>query len=155
MEHYEAKTIQATFSAALAWLTASLGMLIVPIIMLTSAMIIDYCTGMAAAWKKADLSSKKGVTGIIKKIGYLVLVCVGLLVDWLIYCGLETFNAGSSYQFSFGVLVAIWLIINELISILENLGTIGVPVPMFLIKVIKRLKITADNVGEREDNKDE
>lgn len=155
MQQIGEKSVQAVLAAALTWLTASFGMLIVPIIMLTAAMIIDYCTGMASAWKKATLSSKKGVTGIIKKIGYLVLVCVGLLVDWLIYCGLETFNAGSSYQFSFGVLVAIWLIINELISILENLGTIGVPVPMFLIKVIKRLKITADNVGESEDKKDE
>lgn len=151
----EGKSVQAVLAAALAWLSTALGVLIVPIMMLTAAMIIDYCTGMASAWRKANLSSKKGIAGIIKKLGYLVLVCVGLLVDWLIFCGLETFNAGGMYQFSFGALVAVWLIINELISILENLGTIGVPVPKFLINVIKRLKISTENVGESEDNKDE
>ena len=155
MEKAEGITIQAVLSAALAALSVYMGAMLVPLIILTVAMIIDYGTGMAAAWKKSDLSSKKGVAGIVKKVGYLVLVCVGMLVDWLIFCGLETFSAGESYKFSFGLLVAIWLIINELISILENLGTIGVPVPNFLIKVIKRLKITAEKTTESEDEKHE
>lgn len=151
MNKTEGITIQAVLSAALSVLSVYMGAMIVPLIMLTAAMIIDYGTGMAAAWKKSDLSSKKGVSGIVKKVGYLVLVCVGMLVDWLIFCGLENFSAGDSYKFSFGMLVAIWLIINELISILENLGTIGVPVPDFLIKVIRRLKISADKTAESED----
>lgn len=155
MNRIEEKSIQAVFSAALATLSVYLGVLVVPIIMLTVAMIIDYGTGMAAAWKKSDLSSKKGVAGIVKKLGYLVLVCVGMLVDWLIFSGLQAFSAGEAYKFSFGLLVAIWLIINELISILENLGTLGVPVPNFLIKVIKRLKITAENAAESEEEKNE
>lgn len=147
------KGFQAFVSATFAALSAYFGMIVIPIIVLTVAMIIDYGTGMAAAWKKSELSSKKGVSGIVKKVGYLVLVCVGMLVDWLIFCGLENFSAGDSYKFSFGMLVAIWLIINELISILENLGTIGVPVPDFLIKVIRRLKISADKTTESEDEK--
>ena len=53
----EGESIQAAFAAALAWLSAVLGVLIVPITMLTAAMIIDYCTGMASAWKKATLST--------------------------------------------------------------------------------------------------
>lgn len=158
MEQAEAKTIQAAFSAALAMLTAYFGIVAVPITVLVVAMAIDYGTGMAAAWKQADLSSKKGIIGIVKKIGYLALVCVGMLVDWLIYCGLQAVNVNIGYTFFFGVLVTIWLIINELISILENLETIGVPLPKFLVKVVKRLKVTAENVAnhdEREENKHE
>lgn len=158
MEQAEAKTIQAAFSAALAMLTAYFGIVAVPITVLVVAMAIDYGTGMAAAWKQSELSSKKGVIGIVKKIGYLALVCVGMLVDWLIYCGLQAVNVNIGYTFFFGVLVTIWLIINELISILENLGTIGVPLPKFLVKVVKRLKVTAENVAnhdEREENKHE
>ena len=49
----------------------------------------------------------------------------------------------------FGLLVTIWLIINELISILENLGKIGVPIPPFLKKVINRLKISTEDKGEK------
>ena len=68
---------------------------------------------------------------------------------------MQTVNVQIGYTFFFGVLVTIWLIINELISILENLERLDVPMPKFLVKVIKRLKITAENVGESEDNKDE
>ena len=49
-----------------------------------------------------------------------------------------------------GLLVAIWLIINELISILENLAAIGVPGFPRLSKLLKRLKNT---VSEEEEEK--
>jgi phage-related holin len=42
------------------------------------------------------------------------------------------------------MLVTIWLIINEMISILENLSKIGVPIPEFLKKIIGRLKNTVE-----------
>ena len=155
MQQIEGKTIQATFSAALAVLVAYLGMVAVPITVLIFAMIVDYATGMAAAWHSSALSSKKGVFGIVKKISYLALICVGMGVDWLIYSGLQSVNVRLGYTFFFGVLVTIWLIINELISILENLGTIGVPLPKFLLTVINKLKITAENTADKEDNKNE
>ncbi len=51
-----------------------------------------------------------------------------------------------------GAGVAIWLIINELISILENLATIGVPGFPRLSKLLERLKNTVskgDNADEK------
>ena len=72
-------------------------------------------------------------------------------VDWLIYSGIKSVGVDMGYTFFFGVLVAVWLITNELISILENLESIGVPMPTFLIKIVKRLKVMAENVGESED----
>ena len=145
------RSLQVIFSAALAALISYLGVIAIPVTVLMAAMIIDYVTGMAAAWHTKKLSSKKGLSGIIKKISYLALVCVGMGVDWLIYSGIKSVGVDMGYTFFFGVLVAVWLIINELISILENLKAIGVPLPTFLIKIVKRLKITAENVGERED----
>ena len=147
----EERPLQAVFSAALAALISYLGVIAIPVTVLMAAMIIDYVTGMAAAWHNKKLSSKKGLSGIIKKISYLALVCVGMGVDWLIYSGIKSVGVDMGYTFFFGVLVAVWLIINELISILENLESIGVPMPVFLIKIVKRLKITAENVGESED----
>ena len=157
------RSLQVIFSAALAALISYLGVVAIPVTVLMTAMIIDYVTGMAAAWHNKKLSSKKGLSGIIKKISYLALVCVGMGVDWLIYSGLSQAGistiysglsqAGISTEHSvfFGVLVTVWLIINELISILENLKAIGVPMPTFLIKIVKRLKVMAENVGESED----
>lgn len=152
MNQVETRSLQAALSAALAMLTSYLGVVAVPVIVLTVAMVIDYGTGMAAAWKRSDLSSKRGVLGILKKLGYLSLVLVGMLVDWLIYCGLQAVNVNIGYTFFFGVLVTIWLIINELLSIMENISTLGVPLPKFLIKVVSRLKITTEQIADNESN---
>ena len=50
--------------------------------------------------------------------------------------------------FFFGLLVTIWLILNECISILENISEIGVPLPSFLVALIQKLKKTTENKGE-------
>lgn len=142
---------QMTISAGMAALSVYFGIIVIPLMILTITMIIDYVTGMAAAWHNKKLSSKKGLSGIIKKISYLALVCVGMGVDWLIYSGLSQAGISTEHSVFFGVLVTVWLIINELISILENLKAIGVPMPTFLIKIVKRLKVMAENVGESED----
>ena len=152
----EEKSLQAVFSASIAALTSYLGIVAVPVTVLVFAMIIDYITGMISAWHSSELSSKKGIFGIIKKTSYLALVCVGMGVDWLIYSGLKQVGIiDLNYTIFFGLLVTIWLIINELISILENLGSIGVPLPMFLIKIVKRLKVTTENITESEDKKND
>ena len=146
------RSIQMIFSAAITALISYLGVIAIPVTVLMAAMIIDYVTGMAAAWHTKKLSSKKGLSGIIKKISYLALVCVGMGVDWLIYSGLKQVGIiDLNYTIFFGLLVTIWLIINELISILENLGSIGVPLPKFLFAVIKRLKNHTECVVESED----
>lgn len=151
----EGKTIQAVFAAFLAMLASYMGIVAVPVTVLIVAMVIDYVTGMVSAWHASELSSKKGIFGIIKKISYLALVCVGMGVDWLIYSGLSSVGVSMGYTFFFGILVTIWLIINELISILENLGQIGVPLPKFLLKVVNRLRNTVEKNSESEDEKDE
>ena len=76
-------------------------------------------------------------------------------MDWLIYSGLRQVGVTLDYTIFFGVLVTVWLIINELISILENLESVGVPLPKFLVAIVKRLKITTEKVAESEDKKDE
>lgn len=142
------KSVQAAFAAALSALTCYLGIVAVPIVLLLIAVIIDYVTGMISAWYKAELSSKKGIKGIVKKVLYFVLVIVGMVVDWSVMYWLSSFGAGEVYKFSFGALVAFLLTMNELISILENLEALKVPVPKFLTKVIKRLKIAAEKTAE-------
>ena len=136
---------QQTFlSAVITGLLYYLGIVAVPIIILIIAMIIDYATGMMAAWTNSELSSKRGVKGIVKKVGYLALVVAAMIIDWLISQGLQQINVDITYSVFFAVLVAVWLIINELISTLENLSRMGVPIPNFLKKIINKLKMTVD-----------
>lgn len=145
----EAKTIQGVVSAGLVAISCYLNALFIPVMILVVVMILDYITGMTVAWNSGGLSSKKGIKGIAKKVLYFVLVIVGMVVDWSVMYWLASFGAGEVYQFSFGALVAFWLTMNELISILENLEALKVPIPKFLTKVVKRLKVTAEKAAEK------
>lgn len=56
--------------------------------------------------------------------------------------GLELQNV-----FFVGLLVIIWLIINECISILENTDEMGLPVPDFIKALLKRLKKHTEEIA--------
>ena len=56
--------------------------------------------------------------------------------------------------FYIGVIVVIWFIINELISILENLAIIGVPLPKFLTSLIHKLKVAVEGKVNSETEED-
>ena len=133
-----------TLSVAIGAMAAYFNILLVPLIVLMAVMIIDYFTGMVSAKREGKLSSRVGVLGIIKKVGYLALVGVGVVVDYLLTSALAQIGIKSGMPNIFGLMVIIWLIINELISILENLGEIGVPMPPFLVSAIKTLKGKVD-----------
>lgn len=137
-------------AVAVGGLSAYLGVLAIPLIILLSVMIIDYASGMLKAWISKSLCSRTGVVGIIKKVGYMLVVCVAAVVDWLVTCGFSQAGIDIEVSFCFGLIVTIWFIINELISILENLATIGVPLPSFLVKLIHKLKVTVDKKTEEE-----
>ena len=147
------KTLKGALSAFLAVAVNYAGIIAVPIIMLCVVMLLDYITGMVAAWRSRELSSKKGSFGIIKKLCYLIAVCVGIIVDWVIYSGLDSMGVSLGIRVLFGVIIAIWLIINELLSIVENLRKIGVPLPAFLEKIVRRLKNTTEVIVTKEDKK--
>lgn len=149
MNSTEVKALQGVISTGLVAISCYLNALFIPVMILVVVMILDYITGMTVAWNSGGLSSKKGIFGIIKKVGYLVLVIIGMVVDWSVMYWLASFGAGEVYQFSFGALVAFWLTMNELISILENLEALKVPIPKFLTKVVKRLKVTAEKAAEK------
>ena len=114
-----------------------LGSLAMPVYILVLLNGIDYATGLLAApFRHEKVNSYKGVRGIAKKVCMWLLIGVGAIVDWLIvYTGLE-----SPLNNLAGSAVAVWLIVNELISILENIGDTGVPVPAFLEKAIDLVK---------------
>jgi len=148
------KTWHAVIAVALGGLSAYMRLMFVPLVVLIAVMVIDYMSGMLKAWGNEELSSRVGLKGIVKKLCYLMLVCVAGVVDWLIYSGLRQVGITLNFGFCFGLIVTIWLIINELISILENLEALHVPMPGFLSKIIKHLQ-TAVEVRAESDEKEE
>ena len=132
------------FAAALGALAAYAGVLLAPLCVLAVVMVLDYATGIAAAWSCKLLSSRVGVKGIVKKVAYLALVAVGMVVDYLISSALLRVGVDIQINYCFGMMISVWLIINELLSILENLGKLGIPLPDFLLKAIERLRDGGD-----------
>ena len=121
---------------------------------LLAVMVGDYVSGMAKAWSTGKLCSKTGLRGILKKLGYLALVGVAGVVDWLVRYGLTQVGVEVSFRFLMAAMVIVWLIINELISILENVAALGGPVPGFLQKLLGRLKDTVEKKAEGESDAD-
>jgi len=118
-------SVMAILAAALGALCSYASALVVPLAVLIAVMLADYASGMAKAWSAGKLCSKTGLRGILKKLGYLVLVGVAGVVDWLVRYGLTQVGVEVSFQFLMAAMVIVWLIINELISILENVAALG------------------------------
>lgn len=137
-------------------LSSMLGTLYVPVLLMVTANIIDYITGLAAAPYRKDggISSYKSIRGITKKIAMWLLVVVGAIIDQLIAYTTKQLGWKPPISFLVACIVAIWIICNELISILENIQDIGVALPRWLLPLIKHIKSQAEDIGytEEEDN---
>jgi toxin secretion/phage lysis holin len=120
----------------------------IPLILLLILMLIDYGTGISSAWIKGVLSSRKSISGILKKVGYLAVIVVGVVCDYLIEYAFSAIGYDSSTSYAVGVVIIIWLILNECMSILENLSIIGVPIPKFLKGIVNRLKIVTEQTTD-------
>lgn len=141
-------TITRVLAAAFGALCGYCAQLAVPLAVLVAAMLVDYVTGMAKAWGAGQLCSRTGVRGILKKVGYLVLMGVAGVSDWLLRYGLEQIGVTVELKFMMAAVVIVWLIVNELISILENVAAMGGPVPPFLRKLLEKLKNEVEQKGE-------
>lgn len=133
--------VKGFFAAMLGVLTSMFGALAIPIILLVMCNVIDYGTGLVASkFRGQEISSYRGIQGITKKICMWLLIVVGAIVDELIVYGVAQMGIVIPFSFMVACVVALWLICNELISILENIKDIGVPLPEFLIKLTKNIK---------------
>ena len=96
---------------------------------LLAFIVIDYISGVIAAYIGNTLSSRVGFIGILKKTMYFFVVAVAHCVD-------VATDAGGVLQ---GIAVGV-LISNEGISILENCAKCGIPIPERLIKALAQIK---------------
>ena len=137
-------------TAAASLLSSILGILYVPVLLMVACNVIDYITGLLAAGSRQDggISSYRSMRGIIKKVTMWLLVVVGAIVDQLLLYACEVMGCQIHLTFLVACVVAIWIICNELISILENMVDIGIDLPKFLIPLVSNLKNSIDNMGD-------
>lgn len=101
---------------------------------LIAFMVLDYITGLSVAIVKKELSSEVGFKGIFKKVLILILVGVGNILD------VHVLGEGSVCR---SAVIGFYLA-NEGISILENAGKLGLPLPKKLLEILKQLKNKED-----------
>ena len=136
--------ILAVFSVIGSFAANSLGGWDASLQVLIALMVTDYITGVlvAAVWHKSSksssgtLNSVAGFKGILKKCMILMLVWIGVLLDQAL---------GSAYA---RTAVVLFFVGNEGISLLENLGLMGVPFPAFLRRALEALRDQGDKGKE-------
>ena len=117
--------------------------------MLLACNIIDYITALIAAPKRGqEIDSLRGFNGLKKKVMMYLLVAVGVLVDILINYAVQRVRPDFQQPCIVGIVVALWLAFNEMLSIVENVADADGPVPPFLRKLIKNLKKKTEDVTE-------
>lgn len=134
-------TVKGLFASIMGVLNSVFGILALPIVLLVACNIIDYATGiLASRFRGQEISSYKGIRGITKKIGMWLLIIVGAIIDELIVYSVAQLGLACPFTFMIACVVAVWIICNELISILENLKDMEVPLPGFLMKLTMNIK---------------
>lgn len=125
-------------------ITGTLGGLIVSILggwdkllmALLILMILDYVTGLIKAFYNKELSSEIGFKGLIKKVLILIVVAVSVVSQNML--GITAIRE----------IVIMFFASNEALSILENAGAMGLPLPQKLEKALVQIR-------DKEENNDE
>ena len=123
--------------------TNALWVLIIPVCL----MAIDFITGYLGAWIKNEVISSRMREGLVKKVGEILILLIGKLFEY-----------GMSLPMYIMDAISFYIIIMELISIMENLDKIGVPIPKFVKKSLKKInkKVLEEDLKiENPDRKEE
>lgn len=142
MEHTK-NMVLAAVAAAGAVVTNALGGWDVSLQVLIGLMAADYITGwlVAAVWKRSNksatgaLDSRAGWKGLCRKGAVFLLVWVTAMLDAAL--GVHYVRAAVCWFF----------IGNEGLSLLENIGLMGVPFPKFLKNALEALRDKGDEGG--------
>ena len=128
------ESIQLSIATIAEFLLFVFGGLDVALKVLLISIVIDYITGIVRAFITGTASSKQGFKGIVKKVSILFIVALACLIDQLT-------NAEGLLR----TLVIYYFVANEGLSIIENLGQAGVPIPDVLKRAINELKKGSKN----------
>lgn len=103
---------------------------------LTVTLILNYVSGITLSFTNKTLSAEIGLHKVLKKAMILIVLILAVMLD----------NLSNNGQWIFRSLVCYFYIANEGLSIIENLGGLGVPMPGALKEAMEKLKSKEDAV---------
>lgn len=117
---------------------------------LIAVMSMDFITGLICAAmgksKKTEngyLASHAAFEGLMKKVLIIFVVLLAAALDFAVSKG-----AGIQFEAVMGA-TCLWFIASEGFSILENVASMGVPVPKILLKILEIMKSKGDAPEEQ------
>ena len=122
-------TIQVIFAAIGGWLGYFLGGCDGLLIALVVFVAADYITGVMCAVADKELSSEVGFKGICRKVLIFILVGIANILD------VQVIGTGSVLRTA----VIFFYLSNEGVSLLENAGHLGLPIPEKIKTVLEQL----------------
>ncbi len=131
-------TIQLIFTAVGGWLGYFLGGCDGLLYALIAFVTIDYITGVMCAVIDRKLSSAVGFKGIFRKVLIFLLVGIANIID------VQVVGTGAVLRTA----VIFFYISNEGVSLLENAGHLGLPIPEKIKTVLEQLHDRAENGKE-------
>lgn len=130
--------IQMIFTAVGGWLGYFLGGYDGLLYALVVFMVADYITGVMCAVSDKKLSSSVGFKGICRKVLILMLVGIANLLD------VQVIGTGAVLRTA----VIFFYLSNEGVSLLENAGHLGLPIPVKLKEILAQLHDRAESDGD-------
>lgn len=127
--------IQFLFAGIGGWLGYFLGGCDGLLIALLLFVITDYITGVMCAIADKKLSSAVGFKGICRKVLIFLLVGIANILD------MQVIGTGSVLRTA----VIFFYISNEGVSLLENAGHLGLPIPVKIKSVLEQLHDRAES----------
>lgn len=127
--------IKAVITAMGGWLGYFLGGCDGLLIALIMFVVTDYVTGVMCAIADKKLSSEVGFRGICRKVLIFILVGISNILD------VQVIGTGSVLRTA----VIFFYLSNEGVSLLENAGRLGLPIPEKLKLVLKQLHEDAES----------
>lgn len=133
-------TIQLIFTVIGGWLGYFLGGCDGLLYALIAFVVIDYITGIMCAVVDKNLSSEIGFKGICRKVLIFILVGIANIVD------IQIVGTGSVLRTA----VIFFYLSNEGISLLENSGHLGLPIPQKMMDILEQLHDRAEETESEE-----
>ena len=128
--------IQIVFTMIGGWLGYFLGGCDGLLIALVMFVVMDYISGVMCAIADKTLSSEVGFKGICRKVLIFVLVGIANILD------VQVIGTGSVLRTA----IIFFYISNEGISLLENAGYLGLPIPEKIKTVLEQLHDRAESL---------
>ena len=121
------------------------------IILVCVAIVFDCVTGLIKAKLEESISSEAGTKGFFRKIALLVCLFFGFFLDYAIPYMCESVSIKIPYDMPFGLIICFYIVLNECISICENLYACNPTImPKWIVKILLSTKKQLEDGDEDE-----